>query len=167
MNIRIRQARPEDLPSIAALEAACFPAAEAADSAAFEQRIKTFPESYFVAEVEGQIVGMINGCVTNDETISDVLFEDSSRHNPGGRYQSIFGLDVLPDWQHKGIATILMTYLIHKAMDSGREFRPRLTAALSGMICFWPFNSPTGAVFLFFPNSSCFYHFQHRCTFCL
>lgn len=121
MNIRIRQVRPEDLPSIAALEAACFPAAEAADSAAFEQRIKTFPESFFVAEVEGQIVGMINGCVTDDETISDILFEDSSRHHPDGRYQSIFGLDVLPDWQHKGIATILMTYLIHKAMDSGRE----------------------------------------------
>ena len=64
---------------------------------------------------------MINGCVTDDETISDILFEYSSRHNPHGRYQSIFGLDVLPGWQHKGIATILMTYLIHKAMDSGRE----------------------------------------------
>ncbi|MCQ4823057.1 hypothetical protein NE464_22000, partial [Eubacterium callanderi] len=69
---------PEDLSSIAALEAACFPAAGAADSAAFEQRIKTFPESFFVAEVEGQIIGMINGCVTDDETISDILFEDSS-----------------------------------------------------------------------------------------
>ena len=121
MNIRIRQARPEDLPSIAALEAACLPPAEGAGPAAFEKRIETFPESFFVAEVEGQIVGMINGCVTDDETISDILFEDSSRHNPDGRYQSIFGLDVLPDWQHKGIATILMTYFIHKAMDFGRE----------------------------------------------
>ena len=76
MNISIRQARPEDLPSIAALEAACFPPAEAAGPAAFEKRIETFPESFFVAEVEGQIVGMINGCVTDDETISDILFED-------------------------------------------------------------------------------------------
>lgn len=121
MNIRIRQARPEDLASIAALEAACFPSAEAADSAAFEKRLKTFPQSFFVAEADGQIVGMINGCVTDDETISDVLYEDSTRHNPGGRYQSIFGLDVLPDFQHNGIASILMTHLIHKTMDSGKE----------------------------------------------
>lgn len=121
MIIRIRQAGPEDLSSVTALEAACFPPAEAADRQAFEKRIQTFPESFFVAEADGEVVGMINGCVTDEKTISDNLFEDSTCHTPGGRYQSVFGLDVLPAWQHKGIASILMTHLIHKAMDSGRD----------------------------------------------
>ena len=50
MNIRIRQVMPEDLDAVARVEAVCFTEAEAAARASFEQRIRTFPESFFVAE---------------------------------------------------------------------------------------------------------------------
>ena len=41
MDIKIRTVKPEDLDLVTAVEAECFPAAEAAGRADFERRIKT------------------------------------------------------------------------------------------------------------------------------
>ncbi len=63
MNIKIRMVSIEDLNAVTEVEARCFPEAEAAPKASFEQRIKTFRESFFVAEIDGKIIGFINGCI--------------------------------------------------------------------------------------------------------
>ena len=73
-----------------AVEAECFPEAEAAGRDAFRARIEAFPDSFLVAEKDGQLVGFINGCVTDERTIRDEMYEDSSLHRPDGRYQSVF-----------------------------------------------------------------------------
>ena len=57
MDIKIRTVKPEDLDLVTAVEAECFPAAEAAGRADFERRIKTFPESFLIAEKAGRIIG--------------------------------------------------------------------------------------------------------------
>ena len=49
------------------------------------------------------------------------MFEDSSLHNPNGCYQSIFGLDVIPEYQRQGIAAELMNHLIEDARIKGRK----------------------------------------------
>lgn len=120
MDVLIRPVRMEDLDDVSRVEAACFPEAEAAARSSFLQRIRTFPESFFVAESAGEIIGFINGCVTNRTTIRDEMFEDAGYHEPSGAYQSIFGLDVLPQWQHQGIASRLMRHLIEDARKNGR-----------------------------------------------
>lgn len=117
----IRKVRPEDLMQVAAVEAVCFPAAEAASLEAFRRRIDTFPDSFFVAESEGTVIGFINGCVTNQTTISDDMFEDSRLHVPDGAYQSIFGLDVMPEYRKNGIAAALMERMIEEARMAGRK----------------------------------------------
>lgn len=119
--IRIRQASIKDLDQAAAVEARCFPAAEAADKKSLKERLETFPGSFLVAEHEGTIVGFINGAVTDQKTISDDMFEDVSLHNPAGAYQSIFGLDVDEEFRHQGLAGRLMNALIEKAADEGRK----------------------------------------------
>ncbi|MBQ1189599.1 MAG: GNAT family N-acetyltransferase [Lachnospiraceae bacterium] len=121
MNFTIRPVEKTDLDAVTAVEAICFPAAEAATRESFEQRIAAFPECFFVAEYEGNIIGFINGCVTDERTIRDEMFEDSSLHNPNGCYQSIFGLDVIPEYQRQGIAAELMNHLIADAKDKGRK----------------------------------------------
>ncbi|RKJ05829.1 GNAT family N-acetyltransferase [bacterium D16-54] len=121
MDIIIRQVMPEDLDAVARVEAVCFPEAEAAARASFAQRIQAFPESFFVAEKDGQIVGFINGCVTDERMIRDEMFEDTAYHKPDGAYQSIFGLDVAPEWQHRGLAGDLMKHLIEDARKRGRK----------------------------------------------
>ena len=121
MTDRIRQVTMEDLDRVTEVEALCFPPAEAADRQAFEERIRRFPDSFFVAEKDGQIIGFINGAVTEERTIRDEMFADSSLHDPLGSYQSIFGLDVVPEWQHQGIAGKLMTHMIRAAGEKGRK----------------------------------------------
>ena len=121
MDIIIRQVMPEDLDAVARVEAVCFPEAEAAARASFAQRIQAFPESFFVAEKNGQIVGFIKGCGTDGRMIRDEKVEDTAYHKPDGAYQSIFGLDVAPEWQHRGLAGDLMKHLIEDARKRGRK----------------------------------------------
>lgn len=119
--IVIRQVRQEDLDAVTRVEAVCFPQAEAASREAFSMRIAAFAESFFVAEQDGEIIGFINGCVTDERTICDEMFENVSYHKPDGAYQSIFGLDVVPNAQHQGLASKLMRHLIEDARAKGRR----------------------------------------------
>lgn len=121
MDIKIRRVSIEDLNSITEVEAKCFPEAEAATKAKFEQRIKAFPESFFVAEIEGEIIGFINGCIINEPAIYDELFIDATLHVPDGDYQTIFGLDVIPEYRNQGIAAQLMNHLIQVSKLEGRK----------------------------------------------
>ena len=121
MEILIRKVKLEDLDAVTQVEAVCFPKAEAAPSESFLQRISTFPDSFFVAEKDGEIIGFINGCVTDSRVIFDEMFEDASYHKEDGIYQSIFGLDVIPEYQHQGLASRLMEHLIADAQEKGRE----------------------------------------------
>lgn len=121
MNIRIRQVSIGDLNEVAKIERICFPEAEAASRESFEKRIKTFPDSFFVAEKDEKIIGFINGCITNETAIYDELYENSSLHVKNGAYQTIFGLDVIPDYQRQGIAAQLMNHMIKVAKESGRK----------------------------------------------
>lgn len=122
MDYRIRNVRKEDLDRVTEVEAICFPAAEAAERESFERRIEAFPESFFVAEDEsGRIIGFINGCVTDERTIRDEMFEDCGLHRADGRYQSIFGLDVIPEWRCKGVAASLMNHMIRTSKERGKK----------------------------------------------
>lgn len=119
--IVIREVNKEDLDKVAGIEAECFPAAEAASKQSIEERIATFPKSFFVAEKNGKIIGFINGCATNSPVIYDALYHDTSHHIPDGESLTVFGLDVLPDYQRQGIAAKLMNYYIETARKDGRK----------------------------------------------
>lgn len=119
-NMIIRSAKPEDLEEIANIENCCFPKAEAASKEALKERIEAFEDCFFVAEIEGKTVGFINGCISNKDTIQDEAYESVCYHEPHGKYQMVFGLDVLPDYQHQGIAQQLMHHFIKTAKNRGQ-----------------------------------------------
>lgn len=121
MNWNIRPVKKEDLDAVVQVEATCFPEAEAATAASLKERIETFPECFFVAETDDQVIGFINGMATDSKTIEDIMFEDSTMHKTDGIYQSIFGLDVLPEYQRQGIAPSLMNHMIEDARRKGRK----------------------------------------------
>lgn len=121
MQFIIRPVAPTDLDAVTQVEAECFPAAEAASKASFQERIATFSDSFFVAEKEGEIIGFVNGNVTDERVIADDMFADVTLHNPEGAYQAIFGLDVKPAYQRQGIATKLMAHIIQEAKEKGRR----------------------------------------------
>lgn len=121
MEGNIRMVTSEDLDRVTEVEHLCFPEAEAATRESLAYRIKTFPESFYVYEVDGVVVALINGCVTNRPFICDELYEPDGGHEPDGENQTVFGLATHPDYQRQGIAEKLMNHLIGEARKAGRK----------------------------------------------
>jgi len=118
--VTIRRVQLNDIERVAEIEAVCFPETEAATRKSFEDRITAFPEYFLVAEVEGLVIGFINGCVTNSSVIYDELFYSTEYHIPDGKNVAIFGLDVIPEYRKQGIAARLMNQFIQLAKDTDR-----------------------------------------------
>ena len=102
--MRIRTATQDDLDAICRVEAICFPASEAGTRESFAARLQGFSPSFPSVGDEGRLIGFVNGMVTDDRTISDVMFEQAELHKEDGKWQSVFGLDVLPEHRRKGYA---------------------------------------------------------------
>ncbi|QCJ42660.1 GNAT family N-acetyltransferase [Bacillus sp. S3] len=119
--IKIRNAEIGDLPVLAAIEQHCFSKEEAATNEAFEKRILRIPDSFFVAEVKGEIVGLINGPVIKAAFISDDLFSEIKENPASGGHQTILGLAVSPHFQKRGVATALLGHLEKEARANKRE----------------------------------------------
>ena len=118
--MRIRTATQDDLDALCRVEAICFPASEAGTRESFAARLKVFSRHFRRLEDEGRLIGVVNGMVTDDRTISDVMFEKAELHKEGGKWQSVFGLDVLPEYRRNGYAGQLMRAFIDHAREDGR-----------------------------------------------
>ena len=119
VTLKIRTATLNDIDVITNIEAICFPASEAASRDSFIDRVSTFANGFYLAELGGQVIGFVNGALTNKTHIEDEFFESMSNHDDDGKNFVIFGLDVLPDFQHNGYARKLMTYLIQECTSKG------------------------------------------------
>ncbi|MGE7918358.1 GNAT family N-acetyltransferase [Viridibacillus sp. NPDC093762] len=119
--LKIRNVKLEDLPELVTIENLCFSKEEAATEVAFENRIQLISDSFYVAEVEGIIVGLINGPVIERPEITDDLFSAIKQNPTTGGYQSILGLAVSPEYQNQGIASALLVHLEKEAATSKRE----------------------------------------------
>lgn len=132
----IRHATLNDLPAIAAVEAACFPAAEAASADALRERLMAYPDCFWLmiddaaddakataaraATVDGRLVAFINGFVTDSPDLSDDMYADAAQHDPHGAWQMVFGVDTAPEYRHCGYASALMRRVIEDARQAGR-----------------------------------------------
>ena len=117
----IRKATIKDLDKIVNVEKNCFPEGQAAPKESLEKRLKTLDYTFFVAENEGEIVGIINGSIINENAIYDELYENVNLHNPNGKYQSIFGLAVISKYRNQGIAGNVMNYVIELSRKTNKK----------------------------------------------
>ncbi|MEH7545485.1 ribosomal protein S18 acetylase RimI-like enzyme [Neobacillus bataviensis] len=118
---QIRMVKKEDLADLVVLENRCFLKEEAATEEAFKKRIETISDSFFVAEVEGVIMGLINGPVIETPYITDDLFSEIKVNPRTGGHQSVLGLAVSPEYQNQGIAGALLANLEKDAKEKHRE----------------------------------------------
>lgn len=119
--LQIRTATMEDLERVTAVEAACFPAAEAASKEEFKERLLAYPDHFWVLEENGEMIGFINGMVTDEMTIRDEMFADASLHNENGAWQAIFGVNTIPEYRCRGYAAKIMERVIEDAKAQGRK----------------------------------------------
>lgn len=120
MKVEIRTADLADLTAIAEVERRCFPRAEAASEESFRARLAKFASHFWLLCVEGRIVAVVNGMVTNLPDLTDEMFHDPSMHDPDGAWQMIFGVATLPEHRRRGYAARLLEYAIEQAREQGR-----------------------------------------------
>ena len=118
----IRNATMADLAAVTAVEAACFPAAEAATEQDFAKRLQVYPDHFWLLEDEhGRLVSFVNGLVTDEPSLRDEMYSDASFHDEGGAWQMIFGVNTLPAYRRKGLAGQVLRQVITDAKKQGRK----------------------------------------------
>ncbi|MDJ1499651.1 GNAT family N-acetyltransferase [Xanthocytophaga agilis] len=110
----------KDLEPIYQIESICFPPNEAASLDSFSKRLQVFPQHFWLLEDKGQLIGYINGMVTDNQTIVDEMFAQAELHNDNGTWQSIFGIAVLPEYRNNGYGGKLINLLIEKVKEQNR-----------------------------------------------
>lgn len=115
--IKVRVAKAEDAPEMAALARAAYaewPAANIANERNYALQIAAFPGGQFVAIADGRIVGYATSLIVQIDDDSPWYnhaemtgFGTFSTHDPAGN--SLYGADIAvhPDWRGKGVAQLL------------------------------------------------------------
>ena len=120
--MHIRTATMADLAAVTAVEAACFPAAEAATEKDFADRLAVYPDHFWLLEEDdGTLVSFVNGLVTDEPILRDEMYADASFHNEGGAWQMIFGVNTLPAYRKRGLAGQVLERVIADARAQGRK----------------------------------------------
>ena len=100
----IRTAVEQDLDAIAAVEAECFPAAEAATRAEFAERLRYYGNHFWLLWEDETLAAFVDGMVTDAADLTDAMYADASLHNENGAWQMIFGVNTLPEYRRRGLA---------------------------------------------------------------
>ena len=120
--MRIRTAGMADLAAVTAVEAACFPAAEAATEQDFAARLSVYPDHFWLLEDEaGRLVSFVNGLVTNESSLRDEMYSDAGFHDESGDWQMIFGVNTIPTHRRQGLAGQVIRRVIQDAREQGRK----------------------------------------------
>ena len=119
--MEIRTATFKDLDAVSAVEAACFPAAEAATPAEFAERLRYYGSHFWLMFDGEKLIGFVDGMVTDKADLSDDLYAQASLHNENGAWQMIFGVNTLPEYRRQGVAAALLKRAIADAKAQGRK----------------------------------------------
>jgi len=119
--MKIRTAGMADLKALTAVEAACFPPAEAAGEADFVARLRVYPNHFWLLEEDGKVVSFVNGMVTDEPSIRDEMYADASLHQENGAWQAIFGVNTLLEYRRRGLAAKLLAAAADDARAAGRR----------------------------------------------
>ena len=120
--MNIRNGRISDVDELTAIEAECFPAAEAAERKSFEERLNYYADHFWILEDDnGKIISFVNGMVTDEEHLTDEMYENASMHDENGAWQMIFGVNTLPKYRKNGYAEAVLRNVISDAKEQSRK----------------------------------------------
>ena len=117
----IKYAAMENLAAIAAVEAECFPPAEAATEKDFAERIKHYGNHFWLMFDNERLIAFVDGFVTDERDLTDEMYENAAMHNENGAWQMIFGVNTLPAYRKHGYAGKLIYRAIDDAERQGRK----------------------------------------------
>ena len=89
-SMEIKYATTEDITAIAAVEAECFPPAEAATEEEFIERVKYYGNYFWLMYEDRKLIAFVDGFVTDEPDLTDEMYEKAAMHNEDGAWQMIF-----------------------------------------------------------------------------
>lgn len=119
--MNIRTATLQDIDQIAAVEKECFPAAETATKEEFAKRLEQYADHFWLMFEDDILIAFVDGMVTDQEDLTDEMYENASMHQEDGAWQMIFGVNTLPAYRNRGYAGELLKRAIADAKDQGRK----------------------------------------------
>lgn len=119
--IQIRHATPADLDELSRIEAASYPATEAASRDSIAKRLAVFPEYFWLLDDDGHIRAFINGMVTNAADLTDEMYDRAGLHDASGDWQMIFSVVTDPKYRGRGYAGRLLRQVIADAEHQNRQ----------------------------------------------
>lgn len=117
----IRTATMEDLEAVAAVEAECFPPAEAATKEAFAKRLEYYGNHFWLMYDGDKLISFVDGFVTDEADLTDEMYEKAELHKEYGAWQMIFGVNTVPSCRKRGCAGKLLKRAIADAKAQGRK----------------------------------------------
>ena len=117
----IRTATIEDLEAVSAVEAECFPPAEAASKEEFEKRLTHYGKHFWLMFDGDKLIAFVDGFVTDEADLTDEMYEKAEMHHENGDWQMIFGVNTIPAYRKKGYAGELIKRAIADAREQGRK----------------------------------------------
>ena len=120
--MHIRTASLADAAALAAVEADCFPPAEAATAAEITDRLAYYADHFWILEEDdGTVVSFVDGMTTDEPTLRDEMYENAALHDKDGTWQMIFGVNTLPAYRCRGCAGAVLERVIADARAQGRR----------------------------------------------
>lgn len=117
----IQYAAKQDIPAIAAVEAECFPPAEAATEAEFVERVKYYGNHFWLLYDAEMLIAFVDGFVTDEPDLTDEMYENAAMHKENGTWQMIFDVNTRPEHRRHGYAEKLLRRAIDDAKQQGRK----------------------------------------------
>ena len=117
----IRTATIDDLDAVTAVEAECFPPAEAATRADFKHRLTHYSDHFWLMFDGDKLIAFVDGMVTDEADLTDEMYERAELHNETGAWQMIFGVNTIPEYRKHGYAGELIKRAISDAKTQGRK----------------------------------------------
>lgn len=119
--MNIRHADMKDISAIAAVEAECFPPAEAATEKDFIGRVEHYGNHFWLMFDGERLIAFVDGFVTDEPDLTDEMYENAAMHNEAGAWQMIFGVNTVPSHRRHGYAGCLIERAIEDARHQGRK----------------------------------------------
>lgn len=118
-----RNIKPNEVKQAVVIEQICFPPNEACSEKSMTERIKAAQELFLVAidKETGKMAGFLNGIATDEYRFRDEFFTDAGLHNPEGRNIMLLGLDVLPEYQGRGLGRELVFQYLRREREKSRK----------------------------------------------
>lgn len=119
--MKIRTATIKDLEAVTAVEAECFPKAEAATKEELKERLKYYADHFWLMFDNDKLIAFVDGFVTDEKDLTDEMYAKADMHNENGAWQMIFGVNTIPSYRNHGYAGELIKHAIEDARKQGRK----------------------------------------------